>query len=46
MVTQRKLGAIKVVNNGEEKVRVHMNVVPREKALETQIVEQRINSEV
>ena len=24
-----KLGTIKVVNRGEEKVRVHMNVVPR-----------------
>ena len=26
---QRKSGTIKVVNRGEEKVRVHMNVVPR-----------------
>ena len=25
----RKTGTIKVVNRGEEKVRVHMNVVPR-----------------
>ena len=28
-VGQRKLGMIQVVNRGEEKVRVHMNVVPR-----------------
>ena len=28
-VGQRKPGTIKVVNRGEEKVRVHMNVVPR-----------------
>ena len=28
-VGQRKSGMIKVVNRGEEKVRVHMNVVPR-----------------
>ena len=28
-VGQRKLGTIKVENRGEEKVRVHMNVVPR-----------------
>ena len=28
-VGQRKSGTIKVVNRGEEKVRVHMNVVPR-----------------
>ena len=28
-VGQRKWGTIKVVNRGEEKVRVHMNVVPR-----------------
>ena len=28
-VGQRKLGTIMVVNRGEEKVRVHMNVVPR-----------------
>ena len=27
-VGQRKSGTIKVVNRGEEKVRVHMNVVP------------------
>ena len=33
-----------MVNRGEEKVRVHMNVVPRSTG--TQIVEQRINSEV
>ena len=26
---QRESGTIKVVNRGEEKVRVHMNVVPR-----------------
>ena len=26
---QRKSGTIKVVNRGEEKVRAHMNVVPR-----------------
>ena len=28
-VGERKSGTIKVVNRGEEKVRVHMNVVPR-----------------
>ena len=28
-VGQRTSGTIKVVNRGEEKVRVHMNVVPR-----------------
>ena len=28
-VGQRKPGTIEVVNRGEEKVRVHMNVVPR-----------------
>ena len=28
-VGQRKSGTIKVVNPGEEKVRVHLNVVPR-----------------
>ena len=28
-VGQRKSGTIKVVNRGEEKVKVHMNVVPR-----------------
>ena len=28
-VGQRKSGTTKVVNRGEEKVRVHMNVVPR-----------------
>ena len=28
-VGQRKSGTIKVVNRGEEKVRVHMNIVPR-----------------
>ena len=28
-VGQRKLGTIEVVNRSEEKVRVHMNVVPR-----------------
>ena len=28
-VSQRKSGTIQVVNRGEEKVRVHMNVVPR-----------------
>ena len=28
-VEQRKSGTIKVVNRGEEKVRVHVNVVPR-----------------
>ena len=28
-VGQRKSGTIKVVNRGEEKVRVHINVVPR-----------------
>ena len=28
-VGQRDSGTIKVVNRGEEKVRVHMNVVPR-----------------
>ena len=28
-VGQRKSGTIMVVNRGEEKVRVHMNVVPR-----------------
>ena len=28
-VGQRKSGTIKVVNRGEEKVRVHVNVVPR-----------------
>ena len=33
-----------MVNRGEEKVRVHMNVVPR--CTGTQIMEQRINSEV
>ena len=33
-----------MVNRGEEKVRVHMNVVPRSTG--TQIEEQRINSEV
>ena len=33
-----------MVNRGEEKVRVHMNVVPRSTG--TQLVEQRINSEV
>ena len=27
-VGQRKSGTVKVVNRGEEKVRVHMNVVP------------------
>ena len=29
-VGQRKLGTIKVVSRGEEKVRVHVNVVPSE----------------
>ena len=43
-VGQRKSGTIKVVNRGEEKVRVHMNVVPRS-AMNTN-GEQRINSEV
>ena len=33
-----------MVNRGEEKVRVRMNVVPRSTG--TKIVEQRINSEV
>ena len=28
-VGQRESGTIKVVNRGEEKVRIHMNVVPR-----------------
>ena len=28
-VGQRKSGTIKVVNRGEEKLRVHMNVMPR-----------------
>ena len=28
-VGERKSGTIKVVNRGEEKLRVHMNVVPR-----------------
>ena len=28
-VGRRELGTIKVLNRGEEKVRVHMNVVPR-----------------
>ena len=28
-VGQRKSGTIEMVNRGEEKVRVHMNVVPR-----------------
>ena len=28
-VGQRESGTIRVVNRGEEKVRVHMNVVPR-----------------
>ena len=28
-VRQRKSGTIRMVNRGEEKVRVHMNVVPR-----------------
>ena len=28
-VGQRRSGTIRVVNRGEEKVRVHMNVVPR-----------------
>ena len=28
-IGQRKSGTIKVVNRGEEKIRVHMNVVPR-----------------
>ena len=28
-VGQRKSGSIRVVNRGEEKIRVHMNVVPR-----------------
>ena len=29
MVAQRKSGTIEVVKRGKEKVRVHMNVVPR-----------------
>ena len=33
-----------MVNRGEEKVRVNMNVVPR--STRTQMVKQRINSEV
>ena len=44
-VGQRKSGTIKMVNRGEEKVRVHMNVVPRS-TKNTQMVTQRINSEV
>ena len=28
-IGQTKAGTIKVVNRGEEKIRVHMNVVPR-----------------
>ena len=43
-VGQRKSGTIKVVNRGEEKVRVHINVVPRS-TMNTND-EQRINSEV
>ena len=43
-VGQRKLGTIKVVNHGKEKVRVHINVVLRS-TMNTND-EQRINSEV
>ena len=43
-VGQRKSGTIKVVNRGEEKVRVHVNVVPCS-TMNTND-EQRINSEV
>ena len=43
-VGKRKSGTIKVVNRGEEKVRVHINVVPRS-TMNTND-EQRINSEV
>ena len=34
-VGQRKLETIKVVNRGEEKVIVHMNVVPRSTTMNT-----------
>ena len=43
-VGQRKSGMIQVVNCNEEKVRVHMNVVPC-RTMNTND-EQRINSEV
>ena len=43
-VGKRKSGTIKVVNRGGEKVRVHINVVPRS-TMNTND-EQRINSEV
>ena len=43
-VGQRKTGTIKVVNRGEEKVRVHINVVPCS-TMNTND-EQRINSEL
>ena len=43
-VGQRKSGTIKVVNRGEDKVKVHINVVPHS-TLNTN-EEQRINSEV
>ena len=36
-VGQRKSGAIKVVNRGEEKVRVHMNVMPRSTILQKMV---------
>ena len=35
MVEQRKSGTISVVNCGEEKVRVHMNVVLRSTSMNT-----------
>ena len=44
-VGQRKSGTIKVVNRGEEKVRVHIYVVPRS-TMNTNGEKQRINSEV
>ena len=44
-VGQRKSGTIKVVNRGEEKVRVHIYVVPRS-TMNTNDEKQRINSEV
>ena len=44
-VGQRNSGTIKVVNRGEEKVKVHIYVVPRS-TMNTNGEKQRINSEV
>ena len=41
-----KVGTIMVVNRGKEKVRVHMNVVPRSTMNTNGRTDQRINSKV